>query len=231
MNSGLTYGKVFEAVGDFSAIGRGAALDCRILLEAGYRVSVVSKLIDADLKKEVDWHPLYVPPRGFALQWLSARHYLLGAMKAQHADVIHAHQPQISDSCDVFQCHFLTRAVAKRGLLAPWRGKKALTRGQEEIVLRAEDRYYRRLANLKSRLGGLSAPRILFISDLMQREFHSLYGDPIWMKSWCKLRLLPLFQTKPRGGKPAKSGRPRRASGWWSGFWAAPTSAKGSSVC
>ncbi|RYG72378.1 hypothetical protein EON80_04220, partial [bacterium] len=176
MSAQPTFCKVFEAVGDYSAIARGAALDCRILLDAGYKVTVVSKLIDEQLRKEVDWLPLYVPPRGFALQWLSARHYLLKARGAKPFDVVMAHQPQVSDSCDIFQCHFLTRATANRGLLAPFKGKKSLLRVQEEIVLRAEDRYYRRLAQLKQRPGGLRAPHILFISGLMQQEFHALYG-------------------------------------------------------
>jgi glycosyltransferase involved in cell wall biosynthesis len=173
-----TYCKVFEAVGDYSAIGRGAALDCRILLEAGYKVTVVSKFIDGELRKEVDWIPLYVPPRGFALQWLSARHFLLKARGDKPFDVVQAHQPQISDSCDIFQCHFLTRAAANRGVLTAFKGKRALIRAQEEVVLRVEDRYYRRLARLKTQANGMGAPRILFISELMQREFRELYGVP-----------------------------------------------------
>jgi glycosyltransferase involved in cell wall biosynthesis len=178
MSSPPTYCKVFEAVGDFSAIGRGAALDCRIMLDAGYKVTVVSKLIDSDLRKEVEWLPLTVPPRGFALQWLSARHFLLKARGKQPFDVVMAHQPQISDSCDIFQCHFLTRAAANRGVLTPFRGKRALIRIQEEIVLRAEDRFYKKLAHLKKRQDGMGAPHLLFISELMEREFHTLYGVP-----------------------------------------------------
>lgn len=173
-----TYCKVFQAVGDFSAIARGTALDCRILLEANYRVSVVAQSIDPELKKEVEWLPLHVPKRGFAVQWLSARHFLKKALSNRQFDVVHAHQPQIYDQCDIFQCHFLTRAVAERGVLIPWKGRKAIQRAQQELVAWAEDSYYRRLARLQKRPNGLPAPQILFISELMQREFHRLYGPP-----------------------------------------------------
>ncbi len=169
-----TYLKVFQAVGDYSAIARGAALDCRILLEAGWRVTVVAHTLDPELQKEVEWRPLTVPRRAFAYQWLAGRHFLLQARGNDAFDCVHAHQPQICDVCDVFQCHFLTRAIAACGGFQPWRGKRALTRIQEEIVLRAEDRFYRRLARLR----GTQAPQVLFISHLLSEEFARLYGTP-----------------------------------------------------
>lgn len=169
-----TYLKIFQAVGDYSAIARGAALDCRILLEAGWRVNVVAHTLDPELQKEVEWRPLTVPKRAFAYQWLTGRHFLLQARGNDPFDCVHAHQPQICDACDLFQCHFLTRAVANRGAFQPWRGKRALIRVQEEIVLRAEDRFYRRLARLR----GAKAPRVLFVSQLLRDEFARLYGAP-----------------------------------------------------
>ena len=169
-----TYLKIFQAVGDYSAIARGTALDCRIMLEAGWHVTVVAHTLDPELKKEVEWRPLTVPNRVFAYQWLAGRHFLLQARGNEAFDCIHAHQPQICDACDLFQCHFLTRAVARRNAFKPWRGKSALMRIQEEIVLRAEDRFYRRLARLR----GDSAPNALFISQLLLDEFTEIYGAP-----------------------------------------------------
>ncbi len=174
MNSISTYCKVFEAVGDYSAIARVCELDCRILLEANWKVTVVSKFLNEELRPHVQWRPLHVPERAFAWKWATARRFLLQARGQDPFDCVHGDQPQIADKCDLFRLHFLTRAASNRGLLAPWRGKRSLTRAQEEIVLRLEDRFMRRLAHLPEQ----TSPHVLFISELMREEFARLYGTP-----------------------------------------------------
>lgn len=169
-----TYCKVFEAVGDYSAIARVCELDCRILLGANWRVTVVSKFLSEELRPHVEWRELFVPNRAFAWKWATARRFLLRARGSEAFDCVHGDQPQIADRCDLFRLHFLTRAASKRNLLAPWRGKRSLTRAQEELVLRLEDRFMRRLA----RLPASKAPHVLFISELMRAEFSRLYGAP-----------------------------------------------------
>lgn len=144
------------------------------MLEANWRVTVVSKFLSEELRPYVEWRPLHVPEKAFAWKWATARRFLLQARGTDLFDCVHGDQPQISDHCDLFRLHFLTRAAANRGILAPWRGKRALTRAQEEIVLRLEDRFMRRLARLPAE----RAPHVLFISELMQQEFSQLYGAP-----------------------------------------------------
>ena len=169
-----TYCKVFEAVGDYSAIARVCELDCKILLQANWRVSVVSKFLSEELRPHVEWRPLFVPDRAFAWKWATARRFLLRARGVDAFDCVHGDQPQIADKCDLFRLHFLTRAASERKLLAPWRGKRSLTRAQEELVLRLEDRFLRRLARLREP----KAPHVQFISELMKSEFLRLYGAP-----------------------------------------------------
>ena len=81
-----TYCKVFEAVGDYSAIARVTELDCRILLEANWQVTVVSKFLSEELRSHVQWRPLHVPERAFAWKWATARHFLLQARGNDHYD-------------------------------------------------------------------------------------------------------------------------------------------------
>lgn len=169
-----TYCKVFEAVGDYSAIARVCELDCRILLEANWQVTVVSKFLSEELRPHVQWRSLHVPERAFAWKWATARRFLLKARGGDPFDCVHGDQPQIADRCDLFRLHFLTRAAANRGLLSSWRGKRALTRAQEEVVLRLENRFMRRLARLPTE----NAPHVQFISELMREEFSRLYGTP-----------------------------------------------------
>ncbi|BCM93438.1 hypothetical protein IAD21_05329 [Abditibacteriota bacterium] len=169
-----TYCKVFEAVGDYSAIARVCELDCRILLEANWNVTVVSKFLSEELRPHVQWRPLHVPEKAFAWKWATARRFLLQARGEDSFDCVHGDQPQIADKCDLFRLHFLTRAASNRGLLAPWRGKRALTRAQEEVVLRLEDRFMCRLAHLPRE----KSPHVMFISELMREEFAHLYGVP-----------------------------------------------------
>src|SRR5947208_1674613 len=117
---------IFEATGSFNAIGKVAMTGGGVALGAGYEVTVFAKRMEERLKKHVEWIPMYVPPRGFALQWLTARHFIKRAMGKRKWDIVHGHQPQIADLCDVFQCHFLTRVAYERKCLemrSDWRSR------------------------------------------------------------------------------------------------------------
>lgn len=162
---------IFEATGPFNAIGRIAMAEVEAALAAGWKVSVVANRLGESLQGRVEWLKLYNPPRGFVVKWLTARHFIKKAMgDATSFDVIHGHQPQVSDLCDIFECHYLTRAAMERGCRdarSGWRGW--LARVQERIVLRAEDRCYRRWN---------PATELVCDSKLTQREFARLYGLP-----------------------------------------------------
>ncbi len=161
---------ICEAVGPYNAIGKIAASEVRAALKSGYDVSVVAHRLDPALQAEVEWLKLYNPPRGFAIKWLSARHFIRRALAGRTFDVVHGHQPQIADMCDVFQCHFLTRAAAERGCLVSGSGLAATMRQwQQQAIMHAEDRCYRRWN---------PATRMLFVSELIQRECQRLHGLP-----------------------------------------------------
>jgi glycosyltransferase involved in cell wall biosynthesis len=161
---------IFEAIGPYSAIAKIAATDVRIALDAGYDVTVVAKLLDESLRDKVKWVKLYVPPRGFALQWLTARHMIRRALGDRTFDIIHAHQPQVADLADVFMCHFLTRVAYERKCLEERPGlRPKIIRAQQQVVLYAEDYCYRRWN---------PQTHMLFDSELTRQEFARLYGMP-----------------------------------------------------
>jgi len=159
---------IHEAIGDQGAIARVARAGVQIALDAGWRVSVVAKYLDPSLIGRVEWLKLYVPPRGFAVKWLTARVFISAALGGRRFDVIHAHQPQAASMADIFQCHFLTRASFERGCLTTGGGwRRRLARTQEMAVMRAEDRCYRH----RNPNG-----RMLYNSELTEDDFHRLYG-------------------------------------------------------
>lgn len=162
---------IFEATGPFNAIGRIAMAEVEAALGAGWNVSVVANRLGESLQGRVEWLKLYNPPRGFAVKWLTARHFIKKTMgDPARFDVIHGHQPQVADLCDIFECHYLTRAAMERGCRdarSGWRGR--LARIQEQIVLRAEDRCFR---------GWNSQTWLICDSELTRREFTRLYGRP-----------------------------------------------------
>ncbi|MCG8508505.1 MAG: glycosyltransferase family 4 protein [Rhodospirillales bacterium] len=162
---------IFEATGPFNAIGKIAMAEVEAALSAGWRVSVVAHRLCKSLQGRVEWLKLYNPPRGFALKWLTARHFIKKAMcDPSRFDVIHGHQPQIADFCDVFECHYLTRAAMERGCVDAREGLRGMmARVQETIVLWAEDRCYSRW-NPQAEL--------LCNSKLTRNEFSRLYGLP-----------------------------------------------------
>ncbi len=169
--NGYTLCVICETVGSFSSIAQVAADGVRIALRAGYRVTVVARLIDDALRGDVEWVELYVPPRVFVVQWLTGRHWVKRAMAGRQFDIVHAHQPQVADLADVYQCHFLTRSAYERNCLFDRSGTRALVdRAQKEIVLRAEDHFYRRWNG---------NTQMLFDSELTRQEFIRLYGKPL----------------------------------------------------
>jgi glycosyltransferase involved in cell wall biosynthesis len=161
---------IHEAIGNQSAIAKVAMAGVKTALDVGWRVTVVAKLLDPSLQGDVEWLKMYCPPRGFALQWLTARMFINRALGDRTFDVIHGHQPQIASLCDVFQCHFLTRVAYERKCLEERRTLRArAVRLQQQAVMYAEDFYYRNWNRQTT---------MLFDSALTQEDFHRLYGKP-----------------------------------------------------
>lgn len=163
-----------ETIGPYNAIGRIAAAEVEAALAAGWRVTVVAKRLVESLHDRVEWVKLYVPPRGFALQWLTGRYFIKRAIGRRIAagefDVVHGHQPQIADLCDVYECHFLTRAAYERRCLETRPGlRPAIIRAQQQVVLHAEDCFYRRWN---------PHTLMLFNSELMREEWSRHYQMP-----------------------------------------------------
>jgi len=142
----------------------------RFALEAGWKVSVVAKFLDPSLQDRVEWLRLTVPRRLFFVQWTTAHHFILKALGNRRFDVVHGHQPQVADLCDIFTCHFLTRVAYERRCLESRTGLRSrLVRLQQQGVVYAEDRCYRRW-NPRTRM--------MFCSEMMRREFSRLYSEP-----------------------------------------------------
>jgi glycosyltransferase involved in cell wall biosynthesis len=169
---------IHETVGTENAIGKVAMSDVRVALNAGFEVTVISKLLHSSLRPHVTWFPMYVPPRLFYLQWSTARTFIKRAFARASEfrfarglprfDIIHAHQPQIADMADVFQCHFLTRVAYERRCLERRRDVRSrLVRLQQQAVLHAEDDCFRRWN---------PDTFMLYDSALTRDEFHRLYG-------------------------------------------------------
>jgi glycogen(starch) synthase len=161
---------LFEAIDQSSAIAKVAMAGVNVALDAGFEVTVVAHQLHESLKPRVEWLYLHRPSRGFALQWLTARRYYKKALGNRTFDVVHAHQPQVADLSDVFQCHFLTRVAYERNCLEERRSLRArLVRAQQQVVLYAEDHFYRNWN---------PDTLMLFDSDLTRQEFGRLYGMP-----------------------------------------------------
>jgi glycosyltransferase involved in cell wall biosynthesis len=167
---------IHEGIGHDNAIAKVAMFQVRAALEAGWAVSVVAKFLDESLRERVTWLPLTVPARSFFIQWTTARHFIRRALGGRRFDVVHAHQPQVADLADVFQCHFLTRVAYERKCLEQRPGlRPKIVRVQQQGVLHAEDRCYRRWN---------PATHMLFCSELVRQEFARLYGMPPSAEVW-----------------------------------------------
>lgn len=161
---------IHEAIGTQSAIAKITAASVRIALDAGYKVTVVAKLLDEEFHDRVEWLKLYVPPRLFFVQWTTAELFIRNALGPRRFDIVHAHQPQVAHLSDVFHCHFLTRPAYEKKCLEERKTLRArIVRLQQQGVLYAEDHYYSHWNR---------HTKMLFCSDLLQSEFSRLYGAP-----------------------------------------------------
>lgn len=163
---------IFEATGRFNAIGRIAMAQVEAALDAGWRVSVVAHRLDEALQDRVEWLKLYNPPRGFAIKWLTARYFIKKAMgDPTRFDVIHGHQPQVADLCDIFHCHFISRMAHEVGCLGGVTRtlRDRIVSRQHQLILGAEDRCFRRF-NPQTQL--------VLVSPLLKEGFERLYGLP-----------------------------------------------------
>lgn len=161
---------IHEGVGTESAIARVALDNVQCALRAGWNITVIAKTLDPSVRGDVEWLPLYVPPRGFLLKWLTARHFIRAAMGRRVFDAVHTHQPQAAAFSDLFTCHYLTRAVRDRHALPPWLPiRSGLARLQQLGALPAEDACFRRWN---------PATRILFCSAMLRDEFLLRYPRP-----------------------------------------------------
>lgn len=168
--SELTVCHIFEGINDLSAIGRAAVWGVRTAIEAGYRVTVVTRHLDEALKDDVEWLPMGGLDRLFFCQYATARHFVKRALGDRRFDIVHAHQPQVCDLSDVFQCHFLTRVAYERKALENRRAPQQLAvRAQQQGVLYLEDGFYRKVR---------PETRMLFDSAMLRHEFARLYGQP-----------------------------------------------------
>ena len=77
---------IHEVIRRDNAIGKVAMAGVQIALEAGYRVTVVAKVLDPTLHGDVEWLPLYVPPRLFFVQWVTARRFIRRALGLSQED-------------------------------------------------------------------------------------------------------------------------------------------------
>jgi glycosyltransferase involved in cell wall biosynthesis len=161
---------IFESVTNHSAIAKIALAGVRAALKAGWRVTVAAIEIDDEIRGSVEWIRFGGPSRGFALKWLTARHFIRWALGNRRFDVIHAHQPQVADLADIFQCHYLTRVAQEQRCIEQGSGMSGLIRrAQHYAVLPAEDVCFRRW-NPRTHM--------LFNSEMTRRCFGRLYGMP-----------------------------------------------------
>jgi glycosyltransferase involved in cell wall biosynthesis len=161
---------IHEGIGDYNAIAKVAMVGAEIALEAGWEVSCVAKRLDENLAQRVHWLKLHVPSRIFLYKWMTARRYIKQALGGKTFDVIHAHQPQVADISDIFQCHFLTRMLFERKCTDRSNDMRGVLRAmQERAVLVAEDLRYRHWN---------PSTQILYNSEGTRRDFSRLYGEP-----------------------------------------------------
>ena len=161
---------ICEEIGGHASIGKIARQQVETALAVGWRVTVVANQLESGLRSEVQWLKLHVPRRSFAFQWLTGRHWIKKAIGKRTFDVVHGHQPQVADLCDVYQCHFSTRAAYEHHCLYDGLSSKTVVAAiQKSIVLLAEDRVYRRW-NEKTLM--------VFVSALLRQEFAQSYALP-----------------------------------------------------
>lgn len=160
---------VFNNVDDTSGIGTLCAWSARTALEAGWRVTLIARDVAEDLRGEVDWRPLYVPPRLHAVQWYAALPTVRRAMAGDRWDVVHASQPQLVPVADLLHLHYLVRAAREHAPAAVPAGlRPRVGAAQARLTELGEDRALRRLP---ARL------TLMPVSAYLRDEFVRLYGE------------------------------------------------------
>jgi len=142
---------VFNNVDDSSGIGRLCAWSVRTALAAGWRVTVLARDLAPDLRADVEWLPLAVPPRLHVVQWYAAELIARRALRGRRFDVLHVQQPQLAPLADVLHLHYLVGAArdAARGVPVHRTVRSRVGASQARATEMGEDRYLRRMpANL-----------------------------------------------------------------------------------
>lgn len=153
-----------------SAIGKLARWAVQVGLEANWRVTAVARDLDPDLAAEVDWRPLYVPPRLHAVQWSVAEPTVRRALRGSAAGVLHVYQPQLTGFADTWHVSYLSRSAIEHRALGEEPGSRArIARAQARAVARMEDGYLRRTG---------SGAQVLWCSEFIRDEYIRLYGVP-----------------------------------------------------
>jgi glycosyltransferase involved in cell wall biosynthesis len=154
-----------------TSIGAIARWNVTVALELGWRVMVVARDLDPELKAHVEWSRLWVPPIPHLGQWLAARATVKRALRDARFDLLHVHQPQVAALADVWQVHYLSRPARDHdGFAEPTSLRGRVLRLEQYGVMLAEDTYLRRLHR--------AATRVLFVSSLLRDEFASCYRLP-----------------------------------------------------
>ena len=153
-----------------SAIGKLARWAVQVALEAGWRVTAVAHDLDPELRTEVEWRRLFVPPRVHAVQWAVAEPTVRRALRGSAHDVLHVYQPQLTGFADTWHVSYLSRSAVEHGALGDEPGNRARARrAQARLVARMEDAYLRRTG---------SGAQVLWCSEFIREEYVRLYGAP-----------------------------------------------------
>lgn len=153
-----------------SAIGKLARWAVQVALEAGWRVTAVAHDLDPELRTEVEWRRLFVPPRVHAVQWAVAEPTVRRALRGSAHDVLHVYQPQLTGFADTWHVSYLSRSAVEHGALGDEPGNRARARrAQARLVARMEDAYLRRTG---------SGAQVLWCSEFIREEYLRLYGAP-----------------------------------------------------
>lgn len=161
---------VHNNVDESSSIGKLAAWSVRTALQAGWRVTVVARDLDAGLRGDVGWRRLYVPPRMHAFQWSVARPTVRVALRGVKPDILHVYQPQLASMADTWHVAYLSRVAVETASLHSGAGPRdRVVRAQQRAVALMEDAYLRAISE---------RPTVLFCSEQVEAHFVRLYGAP-----------------------------------------------------
>lgn len=151
-----------------SAIGLVCSWHAKRALASGWRVSLVARSVDPDLRGEVEVIPYPTLPRIHLAQWAAARFSVRRALAGRTFDIVHVHEPQLASLADVWQVHFLSRAALAASLDSrPSTLKQRVQRCEYRGVRLLEDQCCRRLP---------PEVRVVFGSTFLRTAFEDAYG-------------------------------------------------------